>query len=249
MEIKKKFGLIGYPLSNTFSADYFTSKFEDNKQDYVYQNYPIESIDLLPNLLVNETLLRGLNVTKPYKQSVIPYLDSLAESAQLCGAVNCIEIGSNKKRIGHNTDLYGFKKSLESFLGSARINEALVIGNGGAAKAVQVALKQMHIPYKILARSGEFDIHLNDANSLNLSHYKLIIQTTPVGMFPNVEDRLNFDFSELSSEHFCYDLIYLPPETQFLKAASKASANTINGLQMLHLQADEAYRIWMDSET
>lgn len=248
MDILKKFGLIGYPLSNTFSVDYFTSKFEKSHQAFEYKNYPIESIELLPNLF-KEQSLRGLNVTKPYKQSVIPYLDSLADSASLCGAVNCIEIGSERKRIGHNTDLFGFKKSLISFLGSAQINEALIIGNGGAARAVQIALKQLQISFKVIARNGAFDIHFKDAKLLDVSNFRLIIQTTPVGMFPNVEGNLNVDFIGIGREHFCYDLIYLPTQTQFLKVASEAGAHTMNGLQMLHLQADEAYRIWMNSET
>lgn len=249
MDLKKKYGLIGFPLNNSFSVNYFTQKFSMNGNAHTYKNYPIASIDQLTSFLKNPEKLSGFNVTKPYKEKVIPYLQSLSAEAQACGAVNCVEVSKNGELIGHNTDVFGFRSSLLAFIGSNQNMHALVVGNGGASKAVCYVLKQLHIPFSVAARNGKGDCLLTEINKEMLQAHRLIIQTTPVGMFPNLAEALPFSLEGIGKEHFCYDLIYLPEETSFLKTAKLKGAKTLNGLNMLHLQADEAYSIWMNSKT
>jgi shikimate dehydrogenase len=248
----KEFGLIGFPLKNTFSKDYFESKFIANKLPYTYQNFELKSIDELKEIFQNHENLRGLNVTQPYKTLVIPFLDELDESANLCGAVNCIQINKNGKKTGYNTDFYGFKKSLENFIGSNRNLKALVFGDGGAAKAVLAVLNALKIPYgQVTRKRNQTENTLNyEAITMEIiSAHKLLIQTTPVGMFPNENESLSIPFEGLSDKHFCFDLIYLPEKTKFLLEAEKRGAAIRNGLEMLHLQADKAYTIWLNEET
>jgi shikimate dehydrogenase len=251
-EKNTQFGLIGFPLNNSFSVDYFTKKFEENVLPCAYKNYPIADISTLPAFIENTLNLSGLNVTKPYKTAVIPYLDELATSAQKCGAVNCIQFTQTGKKIGHNTDVFGFQHSLLNFLGSNQNLRAMVFGNGGAAEAVLDVLNTLHIDYIQVIR-GKIN-HNKQINyqQLEASHYKdhqLLINTTSVGMFPQVKECLNLDFAEIGSNHYCYDLIYLPERTIFLEQAAAQGAKIKNGLEMLHLQADAAYDIWMNSES
>jgi shikimate dehydrogenase len=249
MDLKKKYGLIGFPLNNSFSVNYFTQKFSEFGEAYSYENYPISDIVQLKSFLSNPENLSGFNVTKPYKEKVIPYLQSLSAEAQACGAVNCIEVSKNGDLIGHNTDVYGFKSSLLAFIGSNQNMRALVIGNGGASKAVCYALKQLNIPFSVAARNGLGDYLLTEIDKEVIQAHRLIIQTTPIGMFPNTAEELPFSLNGVGKEHFCYDLIYLPEETSFLKTVKLKGAKTLNGLKMLHLQADEAHSIWMNSKT
>jgi len=251
-ENNKQFGLIGFPLNNTFSVDFFTRKFMENGLPFSYKNYPLPEINKLPAFIKNTPNLKGLNVTKPYKTAVIPYLDELALSAQKCGAVNCIQFTSTGKKIGHNTDVYGFRHSLLNFLGSNQNLKAMVLGNGGAAEAVLDVLNTLHIDYIQVIR-GKIN-HNKQINyqQLEASHYKdhqLLINTTSVGMFPQEQECLNLDFAAIGSNHYCYDLIYLPERTIFLEQAAAQGAKIKNGLEMLHLQADAAYDIWMSSES
>ncbi|MCF8253180.1 MAG: shikimate dehydrogenase [Bacteroidia bacterium] len=249
---EKEFGLIGFPLKNTFSKNYFESKFFANKLPYSYQNFEIKSIDELKEIFQNHKNLKGLNVTRPYKTLVIPFLDKLDESAKLCGAVNCIQISNNGKKTGFNTDFYGFKKSLENFIGSNRNLKALVLGDGGAAKAVIAVLNAIGITYsQVTRKTNKIENSWNyDALTKEIIRaHKLLIQTTPVGMFPNENESLIIPFEGLSDKHFCFDLIYLPEKTKFLLESEKRGAVIKNGLEMLHLQADEAYRIWLNEET
>ncbi len=249
MNLKKKYGLIGFPLNNSFSVNYFIKKFSQNGSDHTYQNYPIANLDQLIAFLKNPENLNGFNITKPYKEKVIPYLQSLSAEAQACGAVNCVVVSKNKDLIGHNTDVFGFKSSLLQFIGSNQNMRALVIGNGGASKAVCYVLKQLNIPFSVAARNGKGDYLLTEIDKEMLQSHKLIIQTTSIGMFPNTAEALPFSLEGVGKEHFCYDLIYLPEQTSFLMTAKKQGAKTLNGLNMLHLQADEAYNIWMSSKT
>jgi shikimate dehydrogenase len=193
-----------------------------------------------------------LNVTQPYKTLVIPFLDELDESADLCGAVNCIQINKNGKKTGYNTDFYGFKKSLENFIGSNRNLKALVLGDGGAAKAVLAVLNTIGISYSQVTRKSYQAENILNYNGLTLeiiSAHTLLIQTTPVGMFPNENESLSLPFEGISTKHFCFDLIYLPEKTKFLLESEKRGAAIRNGLEMLHLQADKAYSIWLNEET
>jgi shikimate dehydrogenase len=248
----KQFGLIGFPLNNNFSVNYFTKKFEENGLPYAYDNYPLSDIASLSAFIQNTPNLSGLNVTKPYKTAVIPYLDELAISAKKCGAVNCIQFTSTGKKIGHNTDIFGFQHSLLNFLGSNQNINAMVFGNGGAAMAVIDVLNTLQLDYIQVIR-GEVNhnkqLNYQQLAATHYQHYQLLINTTPVGMFPHEKECLNLDFAEIGSNHYCYDLIYLPEKTLFLEKAAAQGAKIKNGLEMLHLQADAAYNIWMNSES
>ena len=249
MTEKTKFGLLGNSLKNSFSVGYFTEKFKQQGQNFTYENFELTSINEFKHLLANEPLLKGLNVTKPNKELIIPFLHDLAESARSCGAVNCIEIKENGRLVGHNTDIFGFKISLEGSKELQSNIQALILGNGGASKAVESVLHQMQIPYKIVARRNKRDYSFEEITDDLIKQHLFIIQTTPIGMFPDINEKLPCAMDGITDKHFCYDLIYLPKETQFLKIAREAGAKTLNGLNMLHAQADESYRIWMNSKT
>jgi shikimate dehydrogenase len=249
---ERLFGLIGYPLNNQFSADYFNEKFERFQMNCRYKNLPIQDISEINSLFSKYPTLSGLNVTKPYKEKVIPFLDKLSESAEACSAVNCIEINQSGAKIGHNTDLIGFKKSFESFIGSNRTQQAMVFGDGGAAKAVIKALDYLLIPYIQVIRgmkTRKEHILYSELEKSHFETYSILINTTPLGMFPNTEQMVEIPIEEIGTHHYCYDLIYLPNKTKFLEEAEKRGARIKNGLEMLHLQADEAFRIWMKNES
>lgn len=240
MEEKKKFGLIGKNISYSFSQKYFEKKFELlGLKNHSYQLmdidniYQVEEIFEIPNLV-------GLNVTIPYKELIIPYLDELSNEAQEIGAVNCISI-KNGKKTGYNTDVFGFEKTLLTHPNSLK-NRALILGNGGASKAVQFILKKHHIPFQIVSRKGELNFENLTKDIVN--EHRTIIQCTPIGTFPDVENCLPFPFEGIGNEHFAIDLIYNPEQTQFLKKASEQGAKTINGQLMLEQQAEKAWEIW-----
>jgi shikimate dehydrogenase len=243
------FGLIGFPLTHSFSSQYFKKKFDDeNIQDTAYQLHPLEDISMLPSLIHQHTDILGLNVTLPFKVSVLPYLDAVVPEATAVGAVNCIKIDRNVFGItltGHNTDVYGFRESLQPALKSHH-TDALVLGTGGASKAVCFALKQLGIHFKLVSRSG------NEGNVLSYSQLNenvlnknlLIINTTPVGMYPESENYPDIPYKHITDRHLLFDLIYNPAETRFLKLGSQAGAATLNGLHMLELQAEKSWEIW-----
>ncbi len=234
------FGLIGYPLTHSFSKNYFSEKFAKEHIPAQYLNFELHAITQFSLITASNPTIRGFNVTIPYKEQIIPYLDGLDSAAKEIGAVNCIQIQHGKK-IGYNTDYIGFKKVLETRLQSP-INQALILGNGGASKAVQYALKQLSIPYQIISRSG-MNTYENTAKSVyELS--KLWIQTTPVGMYPNIDETLDLPYDCLSTKHILFDLIYNPPETRFLTYGKQYGAQIINGYEMLVFQAEEAWKIW-----
>lgn len=242
----KKLGLIGYPLSHSFSKRYFQEKFlKQGIQGYEYELYSLESISLFPELLNKETHLVGLNVTIPYKQSILPYLDELSQAAQQIGAVNTILI-KNGKKIGYNTDYIGFQESLISFVGDQLSKiQALVLGTGGASKAVQEALKSLQIPFLLVSReASDLAICYQNLQAKHLQEHLLIINTTPLGMYPDTEKFPDIPYEAISKEHFLYDLVYNPAETIFLKKGKEKSAKTKNGLEMLYLQAEAAWKIW-----
>ena len=240
----KKLGLIGYPLSHSFSKQYFQEKFsKEDIQNYEYELYPLENMSLFPELLEKETQLLGLNVTIPYKQSIVLCLDELSEAAKEIGAVNTILI-KNGKKIGYNTDYIGFKQSLINFVGSEQL-QALVLGTGGASKAVQAVLKSLQIPFQLVSRHNSKEaISYQNLPQQDWQTHRLIINTTPLGMYPDIEKFPAIPYELITHEHFLYDLVYNPEETTFLKKGKEKNAKTKNGLEMLCLQAEAAWKIW-----
>ncbi len=243
----KLYGLIGYPLGHSFSKKYFTEKFEKEKIDGCsYESFPIESIDKFPQLLLDNPNLQGINVTIPYKVEVMKYLDELDASAEEIGAVNCIK-REEGKLTGYNTDAYGFAKSIKPFLAKQH-EKALILGTGGASKAIEYVLKQLGVTCFFVSRIKKED----EPNSLSyeeLNHHvmetcKLIVNCSPVGTFPNIDQAPAIPYNFITSEHFLYDLVYNPIETEFLKRGKQKGAIVLNGLPMLENQAEEAWRIW-----
>lgn len=243
----QRYGLIGKKLGHSFSKRYFTEKFEkEGIADAVYELYELPTINQLPQLLQRVPALVGLNVTVPYKQAVLPYLDELDEAAARIGAVNTIKITAGKTK-GYNTDYIGFKSSLEKFYPVTQHGRALVLGSGGASKAVCAALQDLGINYTILSRSLEpGQLTYNELTAELMQQYPLIINTTPLGMYPEVENCPAIPYKALSATHYLYDLVYNPEETLFLKKGKEAGAQTINGLEMLYGQAEAAWQIWQN---
>jgi len=240
----KQFGLIGYPLSHSFSKKYFEDKFQKLQlTGYSYTTFPLENINQFPALLEREKGLLGLSVTIPHKETVVPFLDELDENAKEIGAVNCIKI-TNGKLKGYNTDAFGFKQSLRPFL-DVNHTKALVFGTGGASKAVGYILKKSNIDVWFVTRTKNKNIPnsftYEELNEEIVAACKLLVNTTPVGMYPNT-DLLPLPYSAITSQHLVYDVIYNPAETQFLKKAKEQGALISNGYNMLCFQADEAWR-------
>jgi shikimate dehydrogenase len=249
----RKFGLIGFPLGHSFSRQYFYQKFRDEKiTGCSYENYPLEKIDQLPLLLKEEPLLKGLNVTIPYKSLVIPYLDSLSPEAAEIGAVNVISIRRNRNDIvikGFNSDVTGFTGSLRPWLKSQEGN-ALVLGTGGSSKAVTYALRQLGMNTTLVSREQKpGTLTYNQVDEQLLMNTDLIVNTTPLGMFPKTDAKPNLDYSLLSEKHILFDLVYNPELTEFLKAGKERGCTIISGLKMLQLQAEKAWEIWNSDES
>ena len=245
---EKQYGLIGYPLSHSFSQRYFTEKFErENVSNATYQLFPIEDITQLPTLIEQYPTLVGLNVTIPHKQTVIPYLNQLDSKAEEIGAVNTIRIDpATGRRTGFNTDYYGFQLSLQSWLRGAAVRQALVLGTGGASKAVVCALRDLGIPYTYVSRkdSEKAISYETLKKEHHLQDFPLIINTTPLGMSPRTETFPDLAYDQMTDQHFCCDLVYNPAETVFMQQAKARRAQVKNGLEMLHLQAEKSWEIW-----
>jgi shikimate dehydrogenase len=243
----KQFGLIGYPLTHSFSKKFFEKKFlEYNLAGYTYDLFELKHINLFKELIDSRPELSGLNVTIPYKQAVIPYLDSLDPTAKLVGAVNVI-FNKRGQLFGYNSDFYGFQESLLNWLPAGHDGfSALIFGNGGAAKAVKAVFTSIGIPYQTVSRSESSDsITYEELRESNLiEKNKLLINTTPVGMVPNIDQHINIPFSQIDKFHFLFDLIYNPNETQFLSKGKRRGAQIKNGLEMLELQAEKSWEIW-----
>lgn len=243
-----EYGLIGRGISHSYSARYFNDKFAKEGLDCCYLAFDLEDISELRKIIEEHPNLHGLNVTSPYKREVISFLDELSPEAERLQAVNVIEFirdkkGNFKSLKGHNTDCLGFEKSLEPLLTGIR-PKAMILGTGGAASAVECALENLGIDYVTVSRqSGIGRISYEKANGL-LKEFGLIINATPVGMYPDVNALPPLDCSMISKDHLCYDLIYNPGETLFLKIAKEHGAKTKNGLEMLKNQADLAWDIW-----
>lgn len=245
----KIFGLIGFPLSHSFSQKYFSDKFQKEKiPDVVYQNFEIKHIDDLPALFESYPELQGMNVTIPYKEEVKKYIDSLDHSAEKVGAVNVIKILPNGNKIGFNSDYYGFRTSLETWISNSIFDlKALVLGTGGAAKAVRIVLDDCNIPYSTVSRNiskADYDYFELTENSQIFMEHRLIINTTPLGMYPNVNEAPHLPYELLNADFYLYDLIYNPAITLFLNKGRENGAKIKNGLEMLELQAEKSWEIW-----
>jgi shikimate dehydrogenase len=245
--MEKVFGLIGQTVSHSFSKAYFDEKFfREGLRDYRYELFPLGNITEIETLLHDTKGLTGLNVTIPYKEQVIKYLDEVDGFAQKIGAVNVIRIKDGKLK-GFNTDSEAFRETLEKWLPVDHKFKALVLGTGGSSKAVQEALHKLKIEYTLVsrdARKGVISYSDLEKDASYVSNSKLIINTTPLGMSPNTEAMPPIDYELLTSEHFVYDLIYNPARTLFLQKAEMRGATIKNGLEMLHVQAEKSWAIW-----
>ncbi|MBC7885352.1 MAG: shikimate dehydrogenase [Saprospiraceae bacterium] len=242
----KQYGLIGYPLSHSFSPGYFNNKFRSENIVANYQAYPLESIDLLTELC-KDTDFAGLNVTIPYKESVIPYLDSMDIIAQNIGAVNTIKFYKGKT-IGYNTDAFGFETSLLEFVPKVSvIKGVLVLGSGGASKAVCFVLDKLGIPFKTVSRS-KGNITYKDIDQKTIQRHNLIINATPVGMYPYQNFKPEIPYHLLNEKYFLYDLIYNPEKTIFLAEGIAQGCTVKNGYDMLTFQAEKSWEIWNQPE-
>jgi shikimate dehydrogenase len=241
----KAYGLIGYPLTHSFSEKYFKEKFQaEHITDSSYRLYEMPDITQFPALLKEIPNLKGINVTVPHKQNVIPYLDEVESEAQKIGAVNVIKIENGRAK-GYNSDYQGFMQSLQNFYPCLSQSQALVFGTGGAAKAVQAALDYLNISYKLVSRHHQpGQLHYDDLTPPLLSSHSLLINTTPLGTYPNIDTCPPIPYEALSAHHYLYDLVYNPAETVFLKKGREAGAKTKNGYEMLCLQAEVAWQIW-----
>ncbi|GAL89309.1 shikimate 5-dehydrogenase I alpha [Jejuia pallidilutea] len=241
-----KLGLLGKNISYSFSRNYFKNKFEkENITGITYENFDIEDISLFPEIVKNTNGLKGLNVTIPYKEEVMPFLDKINKKAKAIGAVNTIKITKKGKLIGYNTDCYGFINSLKPFL-KKHHKKALILGTGGASKAVMYTLKEKGITCHYVSRtaSNKVKYTYKDLNETIISKYQIIVNCTPLGTYPNIEECPSIPYSGITKKHILFDLIYNPEETKFLNLGKQKGATTINGLHMLKLQAEKAWAIW-----
>ena len=244
----KKYGLLGYPLGHSFSRNYFNQKFEAERIDAEYLNFEIPEIKEIKNVIKENPELNGLNVTIPYKEQVIPYLDDLDEDARLIGAVNVIKFSKGLfgkvKLKGYNSDIIGFKQSIEPLL-KEHHRKALILGTGGASKAVFQGLKQLGVASTFVSRKAkEYCITYEEITPTVMEQYTVIVNTTPLGMYPNVNACPDIPYDLLTSDHLLYDLLYNPDETLFMRKGKEKGAVVKNGLEMLLLQAFAAWEIW-----
>lgn len=242
----RQFGLIGYPLSHSFSEKYFTEKFvKEGLNDCTYNAYPITSIGVLSSLLKNNPLLSGLNITIPYKEQVLPFLFRQSEVVHKIKACNCIKVEQGKL-IGYNTDVTGFEISLKKQLTSHH-EQALILGTGGAAKAVEYVLTQLGIRYKHVSRTAsDQNISYEQLTPRLFAENTLIINTTPAGMYPDTETFPPIPYECITTRHYLFDLVYNPAKTLFLQKGEERGALIQNGMEMLVIQAEESWKIWND---
>ena len=245
----KGYGLVGFPLSHSFSSRYFTEKFKkESIGNCYYRNFPLEDIAGLPDLITAHPELKGLNVTIPYKEKVIAFLDELDEEAKAVGAVNTLKISRSGNKLtlkGYNTDVYGFRTSLEPLLKPSQ-KHALVLGSGGASKAICFVLKSLDMQVTVVSRKPREKAHISyqELTGERIAACHVIINTSPVGMYPHIQECPDIPYAYLTAGHILYDLVYNPPETEFMKKGEKRGAVAVNGLEMLHLQAEKAWEIW-----
>lgn len=246
--MKRVFGLIGYPLSHSFSGKFFTEKFSEEAIDAEYLNFEIENISQLPHVIAAHPDLEGLNVTIPYKEQVIKFLDYTDDTAAQIHAVNTIRIrrsGHHVSLHGYNTDIEGFQESIKPLI-QKHHHKALVLGTGGASKAVVKALSNLGIDSILISRNPEDkeDLSYSDLDEDVMGNYKIIVNTTPIGAYPNIEGCPEIPFELITPKHLLFDLVYNPEVTEFLKLGKQRGAVTKNGLEMLHIQAIASWKIW-----
>ena len=243
MKKSRKFGLIGKNIDYSFSKKYFSEKFKKENLDCTYSNFDIENISLIESIL-QKNGISGYNVTIPYKQEIIKFLDEIDEVAKAIGAVNTIKKIDNKN-IGFNTDSIGFEKSLIPLIENKKPDSALILGGGGASKAVKYVLKKLKINYSTVSRKeGKSEFIYENLNDVIINRFKMIINCSPVGTFPNINKCPNIPYKHLTKEHVLYDLVYNPIESLFLRRGRELGCKTKNGLEMLEIQANESWRIW-----
>lgn len=237
--MKKNYGLIGTKLKHSFSKDYFERKFKSlNYKNHSYKNFEINNLNSLREL-ISKNNISGLNVTIPFKEQILNYVDDLDDSAEKIGSINTIKVNKNKIT-GFNTDADGFEKSFKPLIENR--NSAIILGNGGASKAIQYVLTKNKINFKVISRSGE--IKYENLSNLDIINNLILINTTPLGMYPDVHSFPKIPYNLLSEKHLVYDLVYNPKETVFLKKARKQKCKVSNGYQMLLNQADLSWKIW-----
>lgn len=238
----RKYGVIGNPIEHSFSPDYFAKKFEIfGISDASYAAFLVEDVSTIKNLVKKEGL-SGFNVTIPHKESIVPYLDELTEAARQIGAVNTVRI-EGEKLIGHNTDYIGFRKSLKGLVPRGVVT-ALIFGTGGSSKAVKYAFQQMGILHSSVSRGKNAEYTYADISAEEIEDHRILINTTPLGMNPLEGKCVDIPYDDITNRHTVYDLVYTPAKTLFLEQAEKQGARIKNGLQMLEIQADEAWKIW-----
>ena len=246
----RKFGLIGYPLSHSFSKKYFTEKFfTEHITDCLYNNYPLKKLDEFRELVVSDDELCGLNITIPYKSEIIRFLDDIDHEADEIGAVNVIKIrrpDGQIKLYGYNSDVTGIRDTLLPFIGD-NVRNALVLGTGGSSRAVCHVLKKFGLKVDLVSRERKPGIlAYSELDSEILDNAQLIINTTPLGMFPNIESRPDINYRRLNRNHILFDLVYNPELTSFLRMGAEQGCVIISGIKMLHSQAEKAWKIWND---
>jgi len=244
-----RYGLIGRTLTHSFSKNYFTHKFKEvGIADSVYENFELKTIEEFPQLFDSHPDLKGLNVTIPYKEEVLPYLTSMNDVVKEIGACNCIKV-VGKDLIGYNTDVVGFQNSLQPKL-KPHHKKALILGTGGAAKAIRYVLQQLRIDYALVSRrKKENELGYEDVGDDVLAAYHLIINTTPLGMYPNTNADPPIPYEFITPQHFLFDIIYNPAKTKFLCEGEKQGAQIANGYEMLIGQAEESWRIWSETSS
>lgn len=244
------YGLIGHPLGHSFSKDFFNQKFQTENIDAQYLNFDIPTIELLNEILTRQQI-KGLNVTIPYKEKVIPFLDELSEEAKSIGAVNVIKVYQQENKIrlkGFNTDVIGFTESLQPLLNPTH-KKALILGTGGASKAVQFGLQQLNIETLFVSRrSCDNTLTYSQLTPKVMKEHTVVINCTPVGMHPHTDECPEIPYEFIGESHILYDLVYNPEETLFLKKGKAVGATTKNGLEMLLLQAKAAWNIWTNKD-
>ncbi|MGB5237314.1 MAG: shikimate dehydrogenase [Flavobacteriaceae bacterium] len=241
---KIKYGLVGKNIAYSFSRSYFTSKFRKmGLEDHVYENFDLKNIEEFSLLLNSHDGLCGLNVTTPYKEVIMPFLDEIEPKASEIGAINTIQFTS-RGLIGHNTDVFGFKEAISTML-QPQDKKALILGTGGASKAVAYVLGQLGIEYRFVSRTpGPDQLNYRDLKSEHMGAHTLVVNCTPLGTSPNTNQKPPLPYHLLGERHFLFDLIYNPEETLFLKEGRQRGARVLNGQSMLELQAEKAWEIW-----
>jgi shikimate dehydrogenase len=242
----KLYGLIGYPLGHSFSKKYFTDKFvAENLHDCSYELFPIPFIKEFPSLIKTNPFLNGLNVTIPYKQKVLEFVTEQTEEVKIIGAANTLKV-NGENILAYNTDIIGFERSFIKQLRSSQ-TKALILGTGGSSKAVEFVLRKLGIAYLLVTRNEKLEEEMINYSKINeeiINEYKIIINCTPAGMYPNTDECPLIPYQYLSKEHYLFDLVYNPEKTLFLKRGEEKGATIKNGYEMLVLQAEESWRIW-----